>query len=63
MVLPTLFSQLHSEGVTRGGVASALSISRAELEALVFDLVMNPIAGGRAGDRPPTQGPGPIRVK
>jgi Zn-dependent peptidase ImmA (M78 family)/DNA-binding XRE family transcriptional regulator len=49
-VLYKVFTALRSEGVTRADVARELRIHVADLEALVFGLVMIPIAGGTAAE-------------
>jgi len=48
-VLPKIFSVLHKKGIGRSQVARDLSISRSELEELMFGLAMASIEGGRKG--------------
>jgi Zn-dependent peptidase ImmA (M78 family)/transcriptional regulator with XRE-family HTH domain len=45
-VLPKIFASLYEDGITRGQVASELSIPTSELEQLLFGLTMTGIKGG-----------------
>ena len=46
-ILPSIFGELHEEGISRADVARILTIPRAELEQLMFGLTMTSIEGGR----------------
>lgn len=48
-VLPKIFAALHTEGMTRAGIARDLCIPQSELECLMFGLTMASIEGGRKG--------------
>jgi Zn-dependent peptidase ImmA (M78 family)/DNA-binding XRE family transcriptional regulator len=49
-VLDKVFAALRSEGVTKTDVAKELRVHVADLEALVFGLVMVPLVGGAPAD-------------
>ncbi len=46
-VLNKVFGILHADGISRGSVARAVHIETAELEALIFGLVIAAVPGGR----------------
>jgi len=46
-ILPSIFGELHEDGISRADVARILTIPRAELEQLMFGLTMTSIEGGR----------------
>jgi Zn-dependent peptidase ImmA (M78 family) len=48
-VLPKIFDALQKKGISRSQVARELTISRSELEELMFGLIMTSIDGGRKG--------------
>jgi Zn-dependent peptidase ImmA (M78 family)/DNA-binding XRE family transcriptional regulator len=48
-VLPKIFDLLHEKGIGRSQVARDLSISRSELDELMFGLALASIDGGRKG--------------
>jgi Zn-dependent peptidase ImmA (M78 family) len=48
-VLPKIFEVLYQKGISRSQVARDLSISRSELEELMFGLAMASVDGGRKG--------------
>jgi Zn-dependent peptidase ImmA (M78 family)/DNA-binding XRE family transcriptional regulator len=54
-VLPKVFEMLHQRGISRSQVARDLSISRSELEELMFGLTMARIDGGRKSSSIPKQ--------
>ena len=49
LILPKLLSTLHRDGISRYRIASNLGIPSAELEQLLFGLVITGIDGGRQG--------------
>ncbi len=49
-LLDKVFRTLRDEGVTRAALARSLQVPQAELEGLVFGLVLSSIEGGRAND-------------
>ena len=54
LVLPKLFASLYQEdGLTRSRIAEELGLSVAELESLLFSLVMTGVSGGRASEKKP----------
>jgi Zn-dependent peptidase ImmA (M78 family)/DNA-binding XRE family transcriptional regulator len=54
LVLPKLFVMLYQEdGMTRPRIAEELRIPLAELEKLLFSLVMTGVSGGRLGTKKP----------
>ena len=56
LLLPKMLESLYEDGLSRSRIAALLTISQAELEALLFGLVLTGIEGGRRGntsnDRP-----------
>jgi Zn-dependent peptidase ImmA (M78 family)/DNA-binding XRE family transcriptional regulator len=60
-VLAKVFAALREEGMTKADVASVLSIPVAELEKLVFGLVIMPLQGG-AQPAPPSAEPPRLRL-
>lgn len=51
-VLSKVFAALREDGISRDEVARQLNISKAELNALVFGLVMSPVEGGLPDGEP-----------
>jgi Zn-dependent peptidase ImmA (M78 family)/DNA-binding XRE family transcriptional regulator len=51
-LLDKVFKSLHDEGITRAALARVLHMPQAELESLVFGLVLSSVDGGRPTDEP-----------
>jgi Zn-dependent peptidase ImmA (M78 family) len=51
-LLDKVFRSLRDEDITRAALARMLHIPQAELESLVFGLVLSSLDGGRANDEP-----------